>query len=152
MSDAKQNEAAPKPRVAIVSQYIKDLSFEAPNSPSLFFNKEPVQANVKMNIDIKVKHIQNELFNVDLVLKVHNSTKEKSIFMVELVYGGLCAINVPEAEQKKELLVTVPQYLFPSVRALVARITSESGFPPFMMAPIDFDAMYQNKTEDEDKK
>ncbi|MBN2780233.1 MAG: protein-export chaperone SecB [Alphaproteobacteria bacterium] len=140
-----------KPPLAIISQFIKDFSFEAPNSPQLFFNKEPVEANLKLNIDIKVKKLNDDLYTVDLITKVHNTTKkdEKSIFMVELVYSGLVGLNMPEDARKEALLVTVPQYLFPAVRAMISRITSESGFPPFNMALVDFEAMYKERQKKE---
>ena len=136
-----------KPPLAILSQFIKDFSFEAPNSPQLFFNKEPVEANLKLNIDIKVKKLNEELYTVDLITKVHNTAKkdEKSIFMIELVYSGLVGLDMPEEDKKHALLVKVPQYLFPAVRALISRITNESGFPPFNMALVDFEAMYKER-------
>ncbi|MBN1783398.1 MAG: protein-export chaperone SecB [Alphaproteobacteria bacterium] len=147
MAEQKQE----KPPLAIISQFVKDFSFEAPNSPQLFFNKEPVEANLKLNIDIKVKKLNDELFTVDLVTKVHNTTKkdDKSIFMIELVYSGLVGLNMPEEEHKHALLVQTPQYLFPAVRALISRITSESGFPPFNMALVDFEAMYKERQKKE---
>lgn len=148
---SEQKDQQKKPPLAIISQFVKDFSFEAPNSPQLFFNKEPVEANLKLNIDIKVKKLNDELFTVDLITKVHNTTKkdDKSIFMIELVYSGLVGLNLPEEEHKHALLVQAPQYLFPAVRALISRVTSESGFPPFNMALVDFEAMYKERQQKE---
>ncbi len=141
-----ENKQQEKPEIAILTQYVKDFSFEAPNSPEIFFNKENISANINLNIDIKVKTLKEDLYNVDLIFKINNTYGEenKNIFLIELVYGGIVTLNMPEEKREKTLLTTVPSYLFPHVRALITRVTSESGFPPFTLAPIDWEVMYTN--------
>jgi preprotein translocase subunit SecB len=135
-----------KPEFAIVSQYIKDFSFEAPNSPEIFFTKEQLNANINMNIDIKVSKLNDELFNVALVFNIHNTYGEdkKTIFLIELTYCGIVNINMDEEKKDKALVTTVPSYLFPHIRALISRITSDSGFPPLVLPPIDWEARFKD--------
>lgn len=134
----------------IISQFLKDISFESPNVPELFFKQDNGQAKLEINIDIQIKGAENNLFMVDLVTKVHSKLEagDKSIFMIESVYSGLVQMEEQdEAAKKKTLLIDVPTLLFPSVRALVARLTGESGFPTFVMQPVDFAELYEQNNK-----
>ena len=141
----------------IISQFLKDFSFENPNVPELFFKQENTQAKLEINIDIQIKGSENNLFLVDLVTKVHSKLEanEKSIFMIESTYSGLVQMEEEKDEEakKRTLLIDVPTLLFPSVRALITRLTSESGFPAFTMQPVDFAQLYaQRNTKKEEAK
>ena len=86
---------------------------------------------------------------VDLITKVHSKLEagDKSIFLIESTYSGLVQMEEEKDDEKKKrtLLIDVPTLLFPSVRALIARLTSESGFPTFVMQPVDFAKLYEEK-------
>ena len=133
----------------IISQFLKDISFESPNVPELFFNQDNGQAKIEINIDIQIKCAENNVFMVDLVTKVHSKLDKdaKSIFLIETTYSGLVQMEEEKDEEAKRrtLLIDVPHMLFPSVRALVTRLTSESGFPAFTMQPVDFEALYEQR-------
>ncbi len=134
----------------IISQFLKDLSFESPNVPELFFNnKDNGQAKIEIGIDLQIKGADNNLFMVDLIARVHSKLEngDKTIFMIDCTYSGLVQMGEEKDEEKKKrtLMIDVPTLLFPSVRALVSRMTSESGFPMFTMQPIDFEQMYEQK-------
>jgi preprotein translocase subunit SecB len=133
----------------IISQFLKDISFESPNVPELFFNQDNGQAKIEINIDIQIKGAENNVFMVDLVTKVHSKLDKdnKSIFLIETTYSGLVQMEEEKDEEakKRTLLIDVPHMLFPSVRALVTRLTSESGFPAFTMQPVDFEALYEQR-------
>ena len=133
----------------IISQFLKDISFESPNVPELFFKQENSQAKLEINIDIQIKGSDNNLFMVDLILKAHSKLEagDKSVFLIETTYSGLVHMeDVKDAEAKKRtLLIDVPTLLFPSVRALFTRLTLESGFPPLTLQPIDFEQLYNQK-------
>ncbi len=133
----------------IISQFIKDFSFESPNVPELFFKRENTQAKVEINIDIQIKGAENNLFMVDLNTKVHSKLNDgdKTIFLIESTYSGLVQMDEEKDEEakKRTLLIDVPNLLFPSVRALVTRLTSESGLPAFVMQPVDFEKMYTDR-------
>ncbi|MDR1360800.1 MAG: protein-export chaperone SecB [Rickettsiales bacterium] len=135
----------------IMSQFLKDISFESPNVPELFFKQENTAAKLEINIDIQIKGAENNLFLVDLITKVHSKLEEgdKSIFLIESTYSGLVQLEEEPNEEvrKKTLLIDVPTLLFPAVRALITRLTSESGFPPFAMQPVDFQELYDQKNK-----
>ncbi len=135
----------------IISQFLKDISFESPNVPELFFKQESDKAKLEINIDIQIKGAENNLFMVDLITKVHSKLEanDKTIFMIESTYSGLVQMEEEKDEEakKRTLLIDVPTLLFPAVRALVARLTSESGFPTFAMQPVDFTALYESKNK-----
>ncbi len=134
----------------IISQFLKDISFESPNVPELFFKNDNGQAKLEINIDIQIKGADNNLFMVDLITKVHSKLDagDKSIFLIESTYSGLVQLDgeaSDEEDKKRTLLIDVPTLLFPSVRALITRLTSESGFPTFTMQPVDFAQLYEQK-------
>ena len=134
----------------IISQFLKDISFESPNVPELFFKQDDGQAKLEIGIDIQIKGAENNLFMVDLIIKAHSKLEadDKSIFMIDSTYSSLVQMdeNVKDEETKKRtLLIDVPTLLFPAVRALIVRLTAESGFPPFAMQPVDFEALYNQK-------
>ena len=133
----------------IISQFLKDISFESPNVPELFFNQDNGQAKIEINIDIQIKGAENNVFMVDLLTKVHSKLDKdsKSIFLIETTYSGLVQMEEEKDEEAKRrtLLIDVPTMLFPSVRALFTRLTGESGFPPVVMQPVDFEALYEQR-------
>ena len=133
----------------IISQFLKDISFESPNVPELFFKQDDGQANLEINIDIQIKGAENNFFMVDLITKVHSKldANDKSIFLIESTYSGLIQMEEEKDEEakKRTLLINVPTLLFPSVRALITRLTAESGFPAFVMQPVDFEQLYAQK-------
>jgi preprotein translocase subunit SecB len=135
----------------LISQFLKDFSFESPNVPELFFKQENGQAKMDINLDIQIKGTENNIYMVDLVVKLHSKLEagDKSIFMIESTYSGLVQIEKQENEDdlKKTLLIEVPNLLFPSVRAIILRMTGESGFPAFAMQPIDFEKLYEEKNK-----
>ena len=133
----------------IISQFLKDFSFENPNVPELFFKQENTQAKLEINIDIQIKGSENNLFMVDLITKVHSKLEaaDKTVFMIESTYSGLVQMEEEKDEEakKRTLLIDVPTLLFPAVRALITRATSESGLAPFAMQPVDFAKLYEQR-------
>ena len=136
------------PKFNIISQFLKDISFESPNVPELFFKQDNGQAKIEINIDINIKGSENNLYMVDLVTRVHSKLDKdnKSIFMIESTYTGMVQYEEQDEETKRRtLLIDVPTILFPSVRALVTRLTSESGFQPLTLQMVDFEALYEQR-------
>lgn len=136
----------------IISQFLKDISFESPNVPDLFFKQDNGQAELEINIDMQVKGSEKNLYMVDLVTKIHSKLKadSKSIFLIEATYSGLVQMAEEEKDEeakKRTLLIDVPTLLFPSVRSLVTRLTAESGFPPFAMQVVDFADLYEKRNQ-----
>ena len=86
---------------------------------------------------------EDGLFEVDLKLTATAMSGADPVFQIELLYGGLFQITgVPEADMEPVLMIECPRYLFPYARRVISDLTSEGGFPPFMLDPIDFGAVY----------
>ena len=86
------------------------------------------------------------LFEVDLKLSVRASNEEQVSFQVELVYGGLFEISgVPADQLEPSLLTECPRYLFPFARRIIADLIVDGGFPPFLIEPLDFGAIYASR-------
>jgi preprotein translocase subunit SecB len=134
-------EAAP-PGLRIVAQFVRDLSFENPRAPeSLRAGQD--QPQIDMNVEMSARAREDGLFEVDLKLSARATRAEDPVFHVEVVYGGLFAIeNVPAEDLEPVLLVECPRFLFPFARRLIADVSGEGGFPPFLIDPIDFGAVY----------
>jgi preprotein translocase subunit SecB len=130
------------PGFRIIAQYVKDLSFENPKAPdSLRVDGKPA---IDLGVEMNAQGRKDGLFEVDLRLTVKASTEAMTVFNVELLYGGLFALQgVAEQDIEPLLLIECPRYLFPFAREIIARATSDGGFyPPFMLDPIDFAGIY----------
>ena len=149
----ENNQKPVLPAIQINSQYIKDLSFEAPNMPfSLLEMKSAPQINI--NIDLKAGKTKNEkVFTLDLTLRLNAKMKEsdKTLFLCELVYGALVSLDVPENAQEAVLMVEIPHLIFPYARAIIANAIREAGFPSLQINPIDFAGLYQAKLAEKEK-
>lgn len=135
--------AAPQgPGFRIVAQYVKDLSFENPKAPdSLRVDGRP---SIDMGVEMNAQGRPDGLFEVDLRLTIKATTDAMTVFNVELLYGGLFALQgVPEQDIEPLLLIECPRYLFPFAREIISGATADGGFyPPFMLDPIDFAGIY----------
>jgi preprotein translocase subunit SecB len=129
--------------IRILAQYIRDLSFENPRAPeSLRAVQNPPQ--VELQVEMNAKGRPDQLFEVDLKLGAHITNDGETNFRCEIVYGGLFQLSgVPEQDLEAVLLVECPRFLFPFARSVIASLVTESGFPPFLLEPIDFAGVYQ---------
>lgn len=141
------NDAQQQAPLAINGQYIKDLSFESPNSPGILADLQNQQPDVSVNIDVQAAKIEApegaNMFEVVLDVRAELKVAEKVGFIVELKYGGVFTINVPEEHVGAMLLIECPRLLFPYARNILSDTTRDGGFVPLMLQPIDFAAMYQ---------
>lgn len=136
-------DAQEKRNVAINAQYVKDLSFENPRSAKEFEAlKDRPQMNV--SVDVQVNPIKDkEQYEVVLQFNVEAKVEDKVLFIAELSYAGIFSLTVPENEIPPILMVYCPSILFPYARRVLSDVTRDGGFPPVMLDPIDFLAMYQ---------
>lgn len=140
------------PMIAINAQFIKDISFEAPHVPEIF-TQIKTNPDINVNVDVNATKINNNLFEVTLVLKAEAKAKvkvadkeeEKTAFLCEVSYGCLATINVAPEAVEPVILIEVPRLLFPFARNIIGDLTRESGFPPLMINPIDFAGLYQQR-------
>ena len=136
-----------EPPITINGQYIKDLSFEAPTTPGIFGLMQEQEPKINVNIDVNAQPFQEEVFEIVLHVKADCKVGETLAFIVELAYGGLFTLKVPPEHLQPVLLVECPRLLFPYVRYIISDATRDGGFPPLLLGPVDFVAMYQNQLQ-----
>ena len=165
------SETAPNPAQAgtqpltVNIQYVKDLSFEVPNAPEIYTTLRS-QPNVNINLDVQARRIQEgaEVFEVILQIKAEatepgpangnangngSATGEgKPVFIAELAYAGVFTLaGIPQESVEPVLLVECPRLLFPYARNILADVTRDGGFPPVLLQPIDFVALWQSRRQ-----
>jgi len=129
------------PQIAVLTQYIKDLSVECPNSPAVFQWQGQPQVDIQFNIN--VNNISEEVHEVILKVNVAARSDNGAHFLIDLSYAGLLGLrNIPEDAIGPFLLIEAPRMLFPFVRQIVAEAVGNTGFPPLLLEPIDFNAAY----------
>ena len=133
------------PPLMIGAQYIKDLSFENPQGPEILAAlANGPQVNVEVNTN--ARHLGENVYEVSLFIRGEALADDKAVFIVELTYGGVVTLtNVPEEEYQPLLLIEVPRHLFPFARSVIANVTRDGGFPPLMINPLDFAALYMEQ-------
>lgn len=133
-----------KPMMLVNAQYVKDLSFENPNAPqSLSQQGEP---NVQIAIDVNANQVAEKAYEVTLTLRAEGTAGETALFIVEIVYAGIFSIgDVPEEYMAPLVYIEAPRQLFPFARAIIADAVRDGGFPPLLIQPIDFVALYQQR-------
>ena len=143
---ASQQNATAAP-FTINAQYVKDLSFENPNIPGLLtLEAEP---SVEMNIDVKGSNLDNDFYEVVLTLSCKGSSGETTLFVAELSYASLISLNdVPEEQIQRILFVECPILMFPFARNIIADATRDGGYPPILMQPVDFQAIFDKGNQD----
>lgn len=132
------------PQIAVLTQYIKDLSVESPNSPAVFQWQAQPQVDVQFNIN--VNNVTEEVHEVVLKVNVEAKSDQGAHFLIDLSYAGLLGLrNLPEDAIGPFLLIEAPRLLFPFARQVVADAVQQTGFPPLLLEPIDFNAAYMQQ-------
>lgn len=138
-----------KPPLVINSQYVKDLSFEAPATPGIFAQMQEQQPDININVNVQATPLGNTVYEVVLHIRADCKLGETTAFLTELAYGGVFTINVPPEHLRPVLLIECPRQLFPFARHILANTTREGGFLPLMLGPIDFAGMYQRQVQEQ---
>tara|TARA_Y100000590_G_C15434302_1_gene906405 strand:+ start:378 stop:890 length:513 start_codon:yes stop_codon:yes gene_type:complete len=142
-------EDAP-PGLFINAQYLKDLSFENPNPLDAY--KDQDKPDIQVNVNTSVKSLPDKAFEVTLDIKTEAKKRDKVAFIAEVSYAGIFTLNkVPAEHEKPLLLIEAPRMLFPFARNVLAETTRDGGYPPLMLNPIDFNALYQQQILKEQK-
>jgi preprotein translocase subunit SecB len=135
----------------IGAQYIKDFSFENPRGIETL---SAIQNNPDVSVDVSTnaRAIGDEgMFEVLLFIRAEASVDDSPVFIVELTYGGVVQVaGVAEEEIKPIVLIEGPRHLFPFARSIVSNVVRDGGFPPLLINPIDFQAMYIEQHVDSD--
>ena len=143
------NGNATQPNLSVLTQYVKDLSFENPGAPkSLMARNNPPAINI--NVNVNANPISGSDYDVVLTLSAKAEADKAVLFNVELVYGGVFRIEgFPQEHLLPLLFIECPRLLFPFARQVIADASRNGGFPPLMIDPIDFARMFQQRVAEE---
>jgi preprotein translocase subunit SecB len=145
MTEAAQPQAE-QPIFNIEKLYVKDLSLEVPNAPQCFLEREAPEVQVQLATTGTA--VGEAIFDVVLTVTVTAKIKDKTLFLVEVAQAGLFHIrNVPEQEIEPIIAVACPNIMFPFAREVVSDAVSRAGFPPVLLAPVNFEVMYRQRLE-----
>ena len=139
---AKAEEAKVEPEFGIQRLYVKDLSFEAPNSPEVFLQEW--QPELDMDLATKTTPLGDDNHEVVLSITVTVKLKETTVFLAEVHQAGIFTIkNFPDDQLKPMLGSFCPNILYPYVREAVTDVVVRGGFPQLYLTPVNFDALYE---------
>jgi preprotein translocase subunit SecB len=142
--DQQPNGEDNAPAVGIISQYVKDLSFENPNAPAVY--QWQGQPNIEVGFDIGAAKLNDEIHEVTLKVNVRARSGEQTAFAIELLYAGLVGMrNIADEQVQPFLLAEAPRILFPFARQIVSQTVQDGGFPPLLLEPIDFGSLYMQR-------
>lgn len=134
-------EASNGPAFTIEKIYVKDVSFESPNSPTIF--NENVQPDLQLNLNQKVQRLSDTAFEVVLGVTLTCKAGDKTAYVAEVEQAGVFGLTGLEPQAIDVLLGTqCPNILFPYVRSMVSDLIQAGGFPPFYLQPINFEGLY----------
>lgn len=139
------------PQVGVLSQYVKDLSFENPNAPQVYQWQGQPKIDVQFNIGSQ--KVGDDVYEVALKVEISAAADAQNAgggvaFAVELVYAGLFALrNIPDEHLQPFLLAEAPRILFPFARRVIADAVQDGGFPPLYLEPIDFAGLYATQSQ-----
>ena len=141
-------QPAPQGPLMVNLQYVKDLSFEVPGAPEIFTTlREPPRIDIALDVQARPMQQNGNVFEVALQIRCDAKVNETTAFIAELVYCGIFTVSVPEESLEPVLLVECPRLLFPFARNILADITRDGGFPPVLLTPIDFVALWQSRRQ-----
>jgi preprotein translocase subunit SecB len=142
---AEQQQAA-QPVFTIEKIYVKDLSVEVPNAPQVFLERDTPRVDIQLSTE--AKPIDEGHYNVVVSVTTTATLNDKTVFLVEAHQAGIFQVrNIPADSIEPVLSVTCPNILFPYVRETVSEAISRAGFPPFLLAPVNFEALYQQRLQ-----
>ena len=132
----------------VVTQYLKDLSFENPNGAEVLTSLKEVPTGT-IRVDVRVEPKTPPDVEVTLFLSVEAKTADKVVYMVETEYAGIFRIGrVPQEHMLPLIMIEAPRLLFPFSRQLIASAVQAGGFPPLFINPVDFVALYRERQPD----
>ena len=138
-------------KITVSAQYIKDLSFENPNSPKSLSNKDGTP-DINVEINVYAKPLNTNIYEVSLSINGKAIKNKTKIFEIELVYAGvfiLPDVSINKEDEKKTVLIECPQLLFPFARSIISNVTRDGGFMPLVIQPIDFELLFMERVNKE---
>lgn len=147
MADNNSQNTPPlgQPSLSVLLQYVKDLSFENPEAPRSLGPRRTAPS-INIGINVSANPIEGDDYEVELRLEGRAAEGEQTLFVAELLYAGVFRIsNVPKDNLPPTLMIECPRLLFPFARQILADMTRNGGFPPLLIDPVDFTALYRQR-------
>ena len=136
------------PASSIEKIYVKDVSLEVPNAPEIFLEQDSPEVGIQLQIG--VKKLSEDAYDVTLTVTVTAKIGEKTVFLIEVGQGGIFRIrNIPEDNMAPLLSIACPNILFPYARETVASLATSAGFAPVVLQPVNFEALYAARAQQE---
>lgn len=153
MSDSNdRQQPGQNKQFSIQKLYVKDVSFESPGTPHSFRFKK-WDPKIDLNLTNSQTHIDGDIYEAVLCVTATVKLEDKTTFLAEVHYAGLFALSGFEDEERKYLLGSqCMNILFPYAREAVSELTTRGGFPPLILSPVNFDALYQQHLQAEGEK
>lgn len=145
--DAQTSQPPQQPRMQILGQFIRDMSFENIAAQKSLQGQTQPEISVQVGMDAR-KRQQDNQYDVIVKISITSKTKEEGdpIFLLELEYGGVFQVeNVPSEQLHPYLLIECPRMIFPYIRRIVSDVTRDGGFPPLNLDNIDFVQLYRQQ-------
>lgn len=141
---AEQEQNAPV--FGIEKIYVKDASLEVPNAPQVFLQRETPQVGIELHHS--ASQLDEGVFEAVITVTVTSKIEDKTVFLVEVAQGGIFQIrNVPNEGIEAILGITCPNILFPYARETVSDLVTRAGFPPVLLSPINFEALFAQQKQ-----
>ena len=129
------------PQIQVLAQYVKDLSFENPAAPVSLQGQKPA---LEVGVDVQARGLGVDQFEVMIRVRADAKAATQTVFVCELTFAGVFLLRgIPQDNVQAVLLIECPRLLFPFARRVVADVTRDGGFPPLLLDPIDFAALYR---------
>ena len=126
--------------------YLKDLSLEQPNSPQILL--EQAQPQVDINLALAANPVTDGIYEVTVTATVTTTVSDKTLFLVEAKQAGIFEIrNIPDDQMQPIIGIACPQIIYPYLRAIVSDVCTRAGFPPVVLAEVNFQAMYESQQQ-----
>jgi preprotein translocase subunit SecB len=145
IANGQNNGPAGQPQLMLQKIYVKDVSFEAPNAPQIFqeIGEITEAPQVQLNLTQRATGLGNDLYEVVLSLTLTCTVNERTAYLAEVHQAGLFGIaGFSEADHAGIIGSYCPNLLFPYARQVISALVQEGGFPPFLLQPINFEALY----------
>jgi preprotein translocase subunit SecB len=142
-------QAAPENQFSIQKIYVKDLSFESPSAPEIF-NFQSWDPKIELNLNGNNKQVADGIHEVVLSVTATVKNHEKTAFLIEVQQAGLFTMAGFKPEDMRYVLNSqCMTILFPYARELISDMTSRGGFPPLLLNPVNFDALFAKAMQEQ---
>ncbi len=139
--DALDTQSGTGPQIQVLAQYVKDLSFENPSAPMSLGGQKPA---LEVGVDVQARGLGVDQYEVMIRVRADAKAATQTVFVCELSYAGVFLLKgIPQENIQPLILIECPRLLFPFARRVVADVTRDGGFPPLLLDPIDFAALYR---------